>query len=63
MQSLSTWVLLETLSNILAGPGTVYSYHFRDIAVRRKVSIVTGPTDPGMRKSHKQTLIINLNLK
>ena len=43
MQSLSTWVTLESLSNILPQrEGTVYSYRFRDTTGRKKVGIMKG---------------------
>ena len=46
MKSLSTWVSLESLNNIFstnAGESGVYYNHFRDIAVRRYIGIVTRP--------------------
>ena len=48
MQSLSNCMRLESLFNILLKyqcllKGNVYSYRFRDIAVRKYVGIVTRP--------------------
>ena len=44
MQSLSTWISLENLSNTLLkrlSEVNVYSHYFCDIAVRRQTGIIT----------------------
>ena len=44
MQSLSTWISLESLNQILfkKPQENVYSHRFWDIAVQRQVGIMTG---------------------